>query len=54
MVVRLFYSDKHTVFRIAKSDAKGGLGMTQFGRPLAELWRSNPHRAPGKTRLTLG
>jgi hypothetical protein len=32
-----FYSDKHTVFRISKPDAKGGQGMTQFGRALAEL-----------------
>ncbi len=32
-----FYSDKHTVFRVAKQDAKGGHGMTQFGRALAEL-----------------
>jgi transposase len=32
-----FYSDKHTVFRVNKSDAKGGSGMTQFGRALAEL-----------------
>jgi hypothetical protein len=32
-----FYSDKHTVFRIAKTDAIGGQGMTQFGRALAEL-----------------
>ena len=32
-----FYSDKHTVFRIAKADAIGGQGMTQFGRALAEL-----------------
>ena len=31
-----FYSDKHTVFRI-NWDAKGGAGMTQFGRALAEL-----------------
>ncbi len=31
------YSDKHTVFRVAKADAKGGQGMTQFGRALAEL-----------------
>ena len=31
-----FYSDKHTVFRINR-DAKGGQGMTQFGRALAEL-----------------
>ncbi len=32
-----FYSDKHSVFRVAKKDAKGGQGMTQFGRALAEL-----------------
>ncbi len=32
-----FHSDKHTVFRVAKADAKGGQGMTQFGRALAEL-----------------
>ncbi len=32
-----FYSDKHTVFRVAKEDAKGGAGMTQFGRALNEL-----------------
>ncbi|WP_040141260.1 ISNCY family transposase [Rhizobium etli] len=32
-----FYSDKHSVFRVAKEDAKGGQGMTQFGRALSEL-----------------
>ena len=32
-----FYSDKHSVFRVAKTQAKGGQGMTQFGRALAEL-----------------
>jgi hypothetical protein len=32
-----FYSDKHTVLRVNKPDAKGGSGMTQFGRALAEL-----------------
>ena len=32
-----FYSDKHSVFRSVKQDAKGGQGMTQFGRALAEL-----------------
>jgi transposase len=31
------YSDKHSVFRVTKRDAKGGQGMTQFGRALAEL-----------------
>ena len=30
-------SDKHTVFRINRSNAPGGTGMTQFGRALAEL-----------------
>ena len=32
-----FYSDKHSVFRVARQNAKGGQGMTQFGRALAEL-----------------
>ena len=32
-----FYSDKHTVFRVAKEDAKGGARMTQFGRALNQL-----------------
>ena len=32
-----FYSDKHSVFRVNKPDAKGGSSMTQFGRALAEL-----------------
>jgi len=32
-----FYSDKHSVFRVAKTEAKGGQGMTQFGRALSEL-----------------
>jgi biotin operon repressor len=32
-----FYSDKHSVFRVSKEDAKGGAGMTQFGRALSEL-----------------
>jgi len=32
-----FYSDKHSIFRVAKKDAKGGQGMTQFGRALSEL-----------------
>ncbi|MDE3800103.1 ISNCY family transposase [Sinorhizobium meliloti] len=32
-----FYSDKHSVFRVAKKDAKGGQGMTRFGRALYEL-----------------
>jgi hypothetical protein len=31
-----FYSDKHTVFR-QNREAKGGAGMPQFGRALAEL-----------------
>jgi transposase len=32
-----FYSDKHSVFRVAKQAAKSGHGMTQFGRALNEL-----------------
>ena len=32
-----FYSDKHTVFRVANQGAESGHGMTQFGRALSEL-----------------
>lgn len=32
-----FYSDKHTVFRVAKEDARAGAGMTEFGRALNQL-----------------
>ncbi|TFL15930.1 hypothetical protein [Jannaschia formosa] len=32
-----FYSDKHSVFRVNKSDPKTGHGITQFGRALEEL-----------------
>ena len=32
-----FYSDKHTVFRVAQQGAKSGNGMTQFGRAMNEL-----------------
>jgi hypothetical protein len=32
-----FYSDKHSVFRVAKKEAMNGQGMTQFGRALCEL-----------------
>jgi transposase len=32
-----FYSDKHSVFRVAKSDARSGHQTTQFGRALLEL-----------------
>ena len=32
-----FYSDKHTVFRVAQQGAKSGHGMTQFGRALNDL-----------------
>jgi len=31
-----FYSDKHSIFRVAKAEAASGHGMTQFGRALAE------------------
>ena len=44
-----FYSDKHTVFRVNRPDAKGGSGMTQFGRALAELDHRDPvTRTPAK------
>ena len=32
-----FYSDKHTVFRVPRPDARGGQGLIQFGRAPAEL-----------------
>ncbi len=32
-----FYSDKHSVFRVAKKESMNGQGMTQFGRALSEL-----------------
>jgi transposase len=32
-----FYSDKHTVFRVARQGAKSGHGMTQFGRAMNDL-----------------
>jgi hypothetical protein len=32
-----FYSDRHSIFRATRKEAKGGQGMTQFGRALAEL-----------------
>jgi len=31
------YSDKHSVFRVNKRDAKTGKGLTQFGRALHDL-----------------
>jgi hypothetical protein len=47
-----FYSDKHSVFRVTRKDAKGGQGMTQFGRALAELdieiLRANSSQAKGR------
>jgi len=32
-----FYSDKHSIFRVAKQDAEAGAGVTQFGRALSDL-----------------
>lgn len=32
-----FYSDKHTVFRVAQQGAKSGHGMTRFGRAMNDL-----------------
>ncbi len=47
-----FYSDKHTVFRVAKDDAKGGARMTQFGRALnalnVEILCANSSQAKGR------
>ncbi|MGI4831659.1 MAG: hypothetical protein ACRYFU_26280 [Janthinobacterium lividum] len=47
-----FYSDKHSVFKVNKPDVKGGSGMTQSGRTLAELHlefiRANTSQAKGR------
>ncbi|MBB4403094.1 hypothetical protein GGD52_003617 [Agrobacterium tumefaciens] len=47
-----FYSDKHSVFRVAKKDARGGQGMTQFARAVCELnieiLRANSSQAKGR------
>ncbi len=32
-----FYSDKASIFHIARSEATKGVGITQFGRALSEL-----------------
>lgn len=47
-----FYSDKHTVFRVAQQGAKSGYGMTQFGRALnalnIEILCANSSQAKGR------
>ena len=47
-----FYSDKHTVFRVANQSAKSGHGMTQFGRALntlnIEILCANSSQAKGR------
>ena len=48
-----FYSDKHSVFRVNAKNAKGGNGMTQFGRALMELTIDGicAETAPAKGRV---
>lgn len=50
-----FYSDKHTVFRVANQSAKFGHGITQFGRALNELnieiLCANSSQAKGRVEL---
>lgn len=47
-----FYSDKHTVFRVANQSAKSGHGTTQFGRALnalnIEILCANSSQAKGR------
>jgi hypothetical protein len=47
-----FYSDKHTVFRVANQSAKSGHGMTLFGRALnglnTEILCANSSQAKGR------
>src|SRR3712207_9430140 len=47
-----FYSDKHTVFRVARAGRDGGL--TQFGRAMRELnLRSEEHTSELQSRQYL-
>ncbi len=50
-----FYSDKHSVFRVNKTEARIGHGMTQFGRALSELnieiLCANSSQAKGRVEL---
>src|SRR3984885_7803828 len=48
-----FYSDKHTAFRVGRHDTKGGSGMTQFGRAMAELNIETCARIPARLRAAL-
>ncbi|MEZ5768123.1 MAG: ISNCY family transposase [Paracoccaceae bacterium] len=47
-----FYSDKHSVFRLARQEASSGHGMTQFGRALnalnIEILCANSSQAKGR------
>lgn len=47
-----FYSDKHSVFRVAQQGAKAGHGMTQFGRAMneqnIEILRASSSQAKGR------
>ena len=48
-----FYSDKHSIFRVARTDSSGRSGgMTQFGRALAAV--SPPFREGGAPRRCAG
>ena len=52
-----FYSDKHTVFRVARQGARTGHGMTRFGRAMNELNIeipcANRSQAKGRANRTL-
>ena len=53
-----FYSDKHAIFRVNNREAKGGEGMTQFGRALHELnidiICANTPQAKGRVERSFG
>ncbi|MGY4502107.1 hypothetical protein ACVWYH_006064 [Bradyrhizobium sp. GM24.11] len=53
-----FYSDKHAIFRVNNREAKGGDGMTQFGRALHELnidiICANTPQAKGRVERSFG
>lgn len=53
-----FFSDKHSIFRVSKPDAKGGDGLTQFTRALSEinidLICANSPQAKGRVERSFG
>jgi len=57
-VPRAFYSDRHSIFRVNKSDADKGKTLTQFGRAMktldVELINANTPQAKGRVERANG